>query len=364
MNVIALFCIIGYVASISGFFVVQKHLLNQKALSATESLMLYFGLGSVFLVIWFFLPFHDWWQAVTSLKPDAILFWGSIWISVLANTWGQYAGIRASQIGDLSLIAPIAALTPGLLVVAAWAFGEYPTGVGYIGILLIVVGTYMHAREPESVKEYLQPLFSWRLFLASSDADAAHLSEGEREQKLKNRSALRWAYRGAVFSTVGLLMNGLTGRHGDVAVGGAAMLFGLTVSFAILHLFLRAKERTTVVGGSLKERLMKYKFPVLLMGGLYGLHEIFILTAFQYAPIASIGTLKRLQIPATVFLAMFILGERSKKKDREPTPWYRERRFILSLVITLGAILLATDPSQGRIVDSFNDYLVMWFGKE
>ena len=362
MDSIALFCVVGYVLSISGFFVVQKHLLNQKVLSATESLMLYFGLGSMFLVIWFFLPFHDWWQVFTSLKPDAILFWGSITIAVVANIWGQYAGTRANQIGDLSLVAPIAAITPGLLIIAAMMFGEYPSIIGYIGILFIVVGTYVHVREQETIKEYLQPLFIWRLFLAPQNV--ARLPEDKREHVLKNHSALRWAYSGALVSTIGLLMNGLTGRHGDVAIGGAAMLFGLTLSFLVLHLFLREKEKATVVEGTFKERFLKHKFLILFMGGLYGLHEIFILTAFQYAPIASIGTLKRLQIPATVFLAMLLLNERSKKKDGESVPWYLERRFILSLVITLGAILLAMDPTQGRIVDSFNEYVTLWLGTE
>lgn len=359
MDSIALFCVAGYVISISGFFVAQKHVLNQKALTATECLMLYFGLGSLFLVVWFFLPFHDWWQAVTSLKPDAVLFWGSIGIAVAANVWGQYAGVRATQVGDLSLIAPIAAITPGLLVITAFLFGEYPSFIGYVGILLIVVGTYVHAREQESIKEYLQPLFIWRLFLAPSNV--SNLPKDKSVQILKNRTALRWAYSGAIVSTIGLLMNGLTGRHGDVAIGGAAMLFGLTVSFMILHLFLREKEKTTVVEGSFKERLMKYKMSILIMGALYGIHEVFILTAFQYAPIASIGTLKRLQIPATVFLAMFILGESSKSGSSKKVPWYCERRLILSLVITLGAVLLATDPTQGKIVNSFSEYVEMWF---
>ena len=80
----------------------------------------------------------------------------------------------------------------------------------------------------------------------------------------------------------------------------------------------------------------------MLAGIFMALNELFIGTAFRIAPIAYVGSLKRLSIVFTVLLSWWILGETRAKRRLGP-----------AIVVTLGAILLATDGSMTRLINIF-----------
>lgn len=71
-------------------------------------------------------------------------FFISVLISGTINTAAAILYHRAISKGDISLVVPMLSLTPlFLLVVSPLIVGEFPTAKGLIGIILIVVGSYL-----------------------------------------------------------------------------------------------------------------------------------------------------------------------------------------------------------------------------
>ena len=299
-----------------------------------------------FLVLWVISPFNASWNSWMPSHPDQILFWGALLVGALINTAIRFATTKSYGKADLSRIAPIQAMTPGLIVLSAMLIGEFPSRMGIVGIVLIMVGTYVHIREGASLRDYFKPLFIWNLFGSSSSASAGMTKE-EEEIEAQTRSALRWAYGSAVMGTFGLLATGIMSRHGDVVFGNAVdqIITSLIFLFAFSYLSRNEKkvERLPVW-----ERITKY-WPLLsLMGIFYALHMVFIISAFRLAPVAYIGSLKRISIFITVLLAVFVLKETKMS-------W---RRIGLASIIAVGAVLLALDPTQAVVLNSLDDYLI------
>ena len=331
-----------------------------------------------FLVLWVISPFNASWNSWIPSHPDQILFWGALLIGALVNTAIRFATTKSYSKADLSRVAPIQAMTPGLIVVTAMLIGEFPSMMGYAGIVLIMVGTYAGIREGVPLllrydishttyasrarvvswklnKDYFMPLFVWQLFMPVDNSPLKRnwkekgtliISE-EEEAKLQTRSALRWAYGSATMGTFGLLATGIMSRHGDVVFGNAVdqIITSLIFLFAFSYLSRNEKkvERLPVW-----ERVTKY-WPLLsLMGIFYALHMVFIISAFRLAPVAYIGSLKRISIFLTVLIAVFVLRETTMS-------W---RRIGLASIIAIGAVLLALDPTQAVVLNSLDDYLI------
>ena len=297
-----------------------------------------------FLVLWVISPFNASWNSWMPSHPDQILFWGALLVGALINATIRFATTKSYSKADLTRVAPIQAMTPGLIVVTAMLIGEFPSMMGYAGVVLIMVGTYVHIREGAALRDYFKPLFIWNLFGSPSYVG---MTTEQREMEVQTRSALRWAYGSATMGTFGLLATGIMSRHGDVVFGNAVdqIITSLIFLFAFSYLSRNEKkvERLPVW-----ERVTKY-WPLLsLMGIFYALHMVFIISAFRLAPVAYIGSLKRISIFLTVLIAVFVLRETTMS-------W---RRIGLASIIAIGAVLLALDPTQAVVLNSLDDYLI------
>lgn len=331
MELIAIVLVLLSVLSMGAHSTARKWLFNNKAVTETEMLVSQSAIAATFAFLWF-LSVNDW-EMLAAGKSDATIYLIAIAGTTLANIAIQFANTRATRLADLSLTSPIAAMTPGFVVLSAAFFGEYPSTVGYVGIGLIVVGAYIHAREGSTLKEYLMPLFVWTLFVRLDG-----LSEGEQA----NRRALRWAYSAALCATIGLTFDGLLARHGNMVMGVTIELMGLTMFFLLMHRIAPSRiERPW------SERFRKYWPQILCTGMFFGLPFILLGVAFRLAPIAYVGSLKRLSIPITLLLAWWILGEMKQSK----------RRLVTGSIIAIGAILLTLDPTQAVLVDNLEGYL-------
>lgn len=335
-----------------------KQLLKKNYFGEMEVNVAISAIAASFLILWVLSPVNNVWDAYTPSHPDAVLFWGALIIGALVNTCIRFATTRSYSKGDLSLVAPIQAMTPGLIVASGMLIGEFPSTLGYMGIFLIVAGTYVHIREGATFKEYFKPLFVWRLFMAPEGMD--HLSLEEKEATLQTRSALRWAYGSAVMGTAGLLSTGIMSRHGDVALGNAVDQIITTFIFLVAFSYLSRNE-AKVPRAPLPLRIKKHWLSLSIMGVFYALHMIFIISAFRLAPIAYIGSLKRISIFLSVLAGIFILKELKEIKDPEKAEAARRkawRRMGLASIIVVGAVLLALDPTQAVVMNSLDDYLV------
>lgn len=65
---------------------------------------------------------------------------------VSINVLAFYGYVRAIELADVSLVAPLLSLSPLFMLLTSWIMvSEVPDGRGLIGILLVVVGTYFLA---------------------------------------------------------------------------------------------------------------------------------------------------------------------------------------------------------------------------
>ena len=332
METLALILMVLGIFSIALHNTTQRWLLREKILSKTETLVAQHSISILFLLSAFW-----WWNSWgTAFHSHTLLFWFSVMGTSIANIFIQNFNAKAKSLAEASLIAPIQAMTPGLVTVAALLIGEYPTKQGIAGIILIGLGVYIHSREnATTLREYLQP-FQFLML----PANFSKLPAEKQNEAIKNRNALRWAYASAGMGTFGLLFDGLTARNGDIALGFGIQAIILTTTFLILYSVVRKKETASLL--PLGVRLKAHLLPILLIGIFYGFHVVFIMTSFRLAPIAYIGSLKRLSIPLIIFLSWIILKE--KKAVRRLWP---------ASIVTFGALLLAFDGSMGRILDHF-----------
>ncbi|MEG4271298.1 MULTISPECIES: EamA family transporter [unclassified Microcoleus] len=97
------------------------------------------------------------WVFYTGIPPLNSQFWLALLIGGSINAITALLYIKAIKLSDLSLTLPLVALTPlFMLVTSPLIVGEYPKLFDYIGILLIVAGSYL-LNIKEKSKGYLAP---------------------------------------------------------------------------------------------------------------------------------------------------------------------------------------------------------------
>jgi drug/metabolite transporter (DMT)-like permease len=344
------FCLVGALAQ-GTCNVLRKYILNKKILAEGEVRFVPQLIGAVFCGLWFFIA-GEAFDLLTPSKPDLLLFAIGVLGSVTINVVIHYANVRSIVLGDASLVAPIQAMTPGLIVFAAMLLGERPSLLGYVSIALIAIGTYIHAREgARSWQEFLQPLFVWTFLRSYKQLTPEEQRNEELVQKQNNARALFWAYLSAVCGTIGLMFDSTFSRYGDAVLGSAlwCFLIGIIFSPGIRsgREKLRSKEEPHKPPSSFRERFRAHAWLIVATGVLVGIQYPLFATAFRLAPVAYVGSLKRLTIMVTVTLAVIYLGETKSAK----------RRLTTASIIVLGAIGLAFDPTQANLTNSFVDYL-------
>lgn len=71
-------------------------------------------------------------------------FWWAVLATVLINVAAQYLTFQALKIADISVISPMIAFTPVFLILTAFVMlHELPSLRGAVGILLVVIGSYV-----------------------------------------------------------------------------------------------------------------------------------------------------------------------------------------------------------------------------
>ena len=311
---------------------IQKWLMNKGHFTQFEVLVVRCGLTSLCALIAYFL-FQGYWEGLNASHANPRLWILALVATTIANIGVFYYQLNAQKIAEVSFLAPLSGMTPGVVAIAGILFGEIPGITGRIGIATIAVATYIHAREGCSFKEYLTPFYVWRAF-----GNLNHLPELEQHKRL----ALRYAYLGSLCSTVGLTSDGLMARSGN-AMQGLGLQFGtLTLIFLAWHVVkvggpvraLRAFAGKVTTEANWKK--------LLWLGILAGSSPILLASAYVYLPVAYVGALKRLSIVVGIFIALFFFNELKGRQNR----WIRCRRLSLGACVVLGAILITLDPTK------------------
>ncbi len=135
----------------TAFFEAVKDVFSKQNLKKSDEYVVAWSL-SFFSVI-FLTP----WVIYTGIPALNSQFWISLLIGGSINAVTTLLYIKAIKVSDLSLTVPLVALTPlFMLLTSPLIVGEYPKFFDYIGILLIVAGSYLLNIKKKS-QGYLAP---------------------------------------------------------------------------------------------------------------------------------------------------------------------------------------------------------------
>lgn len=210
---------------------------------------------------------------------------------------------------DMSLSVPILDTTPAVIVFLSWwILGQKPAPIGYVGIVLLVIGTYVLNLSAFVDKAY-QGRWTFKSFFAP-------FTEAFRKR------GVRLAFCAAAIGCVAINFDGMAARSMSPFLGLA-----LALTPSLIVNFIRAKN-----GGVLShlrdpqrmDFLMKiYPVAVGVMSCLYWWSLTSLIVPYQ-------ATIKRTETLFVFFLAYFLLKERKNPRVR----------FVATVIIIIGATLV------------------------
>ena len=135
----------------TAFFEAVKDVFGKQNLKKSDEYVVAWSLA--FFSVIFLTP----WVIYTGIPELNTQFWISLLIGGSINAVTTLLYIKAIKVSDLSLTVPLVALTPlFMLLTSPLIVGEYPKFFDYIGILLIVAGSYL-LNIKEKSQGYLAP---------------------------------------------------------------------------------------------------------------------------------------------------------------------------------------------------------------
>jgi drug/metabolite transporter (DMT)-like permease len=141
MSIIAIILVLTGVLAMAGHGLAQRYVLREGILDKKTVLISQHGISALLLLTALF-----WWPALGNFSVWPQIFWLAVLGTTLFNIIIQFANARSRELADMSLTAPVSAMTPMLVTVAALALKEYPSPQGIAGIILISAGTFWHLR--------------------------------------------------------------------------------------------------------------------------------------------------------------------------------------------------------------------------
>jgi drug/metabolite transporter (DMT)-like permease len=135
----------------TAFFEAVKDVFSKQNLKKSDEYVVAWSLA--FFSVIFLTP----WVLYTGIPALNSQFWVALLIGGSINAVTTILYIKAIKVSDLSLTVPLVALTPlFMLLTSPLIVGEYPKLFDYIGILLIVAGSYL-LNIKEKSQGYLAP---------------------------------------------------------------------------------------------------------------------------------------------------------------------------------------------------------------
>lgn len=308
----------------AAFLIACMGLLQRHALKGKSSPVRFLAYSYAWLAVLFCAVYVARWGLTT---PSHLLpgFWSAVFAGALVNYGIQYLGAKALtyQSGEVSLVSPLSAMTPGLITLLAVTLGEIPGPAGLAGVLLIAGGSWalLYKERPAHWWGYVVPL--QRLLLA---ARYRSLSCEDKE-----RAIVVWLVFGAAcLGSIGLLCDGLYVRRGGDMQGlwlGTASVWALLgFGFWTQYLLRPASEaREEWRGEECKFHLSALGYASAIIAAAWLQMPVFAVTFVAY-----VGTLSRLRILFAVVLGYLIFKEEDIK-----------RRLAVAAAVTVGVLLIA-----------------------
>lgn len=224
-------------------------------------------------------------------------FYLALVISGVINIIATLVKIKAYEISDVSLIAPITSISPGLTAIAAFFIvNESTTLLGSIGLILIMVGVYVMNLKKEMT--LLEPFISI------------------------------FKHRGVQLIFLVLLLYSVSASYDKIGVlASSPILWVLAIHiFISLALFPIMKKVET----NWRKKFLDNKKNLIIMGLLSGGSIIFQMMSLELILVSYTISIKRMSVLISVFLSWVILGEKNNIK----------KRALASFIILLGGAII------------------------
>lgn len=267
-------------------------------------------------------------------------------VTGILNIFIMLCNMRARSLEDISLVAPISSTTPAIVIITSIIInGEYPSQLGWVGIWLLVIGTYT-LNIQDMKEELLDNKKKAKLAEQIGVKGPGGLQQALRVYfapflAIKRSTGVRWAFGAVLFASISLNFDAEVARTANIGFGFGCV-FGIAALGNLVIAIWRKEYRGVV---QIKEVLVdKTLPPSILYAQIRGVLSKTLLLAFFYAAsnyatnhaylldiTPYVGTMKRLNIPFTIILAYYIVGE--KKSFRE--------RFVGGLIMAIGAALIS-----------------------
>lgn len=308
--------------------IMKRRVMKDGTISPLQCLILWYAaaimvFGTVYVFFWSF--------TMPEILPG---MWTAVACGATANVFIQFFNVKAASIdkGEVSLTAPLQAMTPGLITGLAVLLGEYPSRIGVMGIALMATGSYvlLWEKNPERWYEYFGPIK--RLVLLFK---IGRLSKEERNKTVVVTLALGSACMG----TIGLLFDGLYTRRSLTMQGLILASMGLVAFLLLAYVAWYTIRPDAKPNQKFYEHLQHVTLiPILVMGILWVLQVVAIQPTFNQTFVAYIGTLKRFSILISVVLGFLFFKEKDFKK-----------RLWAAIIIVAGAMLIASDNLPAKL---------------
>ncbi len=251
----------------------------------------------------------------------------------------QYCNNLAKSMTDVSIVTPISATTPAIVIFSAWLLsGEMPGLLGKMGIVVLIFGTYLVAvsdyvwdkknkQTKIGLRDFAAPLLA---FFDNNAVKIAYISVflsifSLPYDAMTARAANVPFAMGVLFTTCALGTTTLAWKFGEFSRTPKALKKNATTGKIELVTMAEDKSDWWSRLWTRKSTLM-FAFAV----GAFVIAHIYFGLAYRESFVAYAATLKRLQIPIVAFLAAWLLGERKNLKVR----------IIGACVVAVGAMLI------------------------
>ena len=302
-------------------------------LLAWSNAFLVAGLIGIYLISW----------GVTFPQHLKEGFWSAVVIATFLNYGISYCGAKALtyEQGEVTLVAPLAAMTPGLLTLMAVTLGELPGSRGIVGLCFLSVSSWiLLTQNAKTWRDYFRPFAQLRLLLSYRT-----LAEQGKQRTIVVGLALATAALGSL----SMLFVGLYVRRGGDLQGlwlAVIVLWSsLTLAFFIQHrLEGKTGDRSEWRGDEKKFFLVAVLGAVMIITATYVEIPIFGKTFIAY-----VGTLNRVGILFSVLL-VWGLSKIGKLKAIFGEQDLHKRALAVTLVV-IGVLLISSENIPERLTN-------------
>ena len=239
------------------------------------------------------------------------LFWPLIATSLL-NIVILFGNVRALKYGDVSLIAPIAATQPLVVILPSWLIlRERPDAFGYFGLLLMAIGMYVFSFA-EEIKNWQPPI--WLSWLGSK---ARYFAPW---QMLFRNRGVQIAVAVACSGAVSINFDKLSAFRSSATFAPACILFFCGFIGAV----------KTVREGEWHDFDKDHLLSLIAAPIVFAIVLVCYWAAFHYGMAAYVGAVKRTSAIFALFLGLVFLKEMKALK-----------RWPGAVIMTAGAVLLS-----------------------